>query len=659
MSKVSRNDPCPCGSGKKFKQCCIDKAGVLPAQPSTPTSSFQQQFQLAAQLYQRGRLMDALGAAQVAAKLSPKNADAHHLLAAIYQAAKQSEEAAAEITIALKLDARNPMIRFTAGMIAADSGELAQAVSHYEAALTVKPDLVEARFNLGNTLRDLGRLDLAVEAFKKALAQRPKFLEALCNLGDLYRKRSEFGEAERCYRSALEIQPNAALIHSKRGLVLQRLSRLSEAVEAFQRAIELSPNDAHIHSNLLLASQYDPGLSREDLFARHRRFAACFEQDQAGEASSHQEWFWDGVRPLRIGYVSPDLRRHSVAQFAEPVIGGHDRSRFDVHVYYSNAFRDEVTERIQSKVAHWHDVSMLTDAALAQKIQADAIDILIDLSGHTAGHRLLVFVAKPAPIQVTWLGYPGTTGLSCIDYRLTDECLDPIGQSESMYSETLVRLPTYSQFDAPKQAVIAGPLPVQSAGFLTLACLNNTTKLNAKVLELWAQIMQVLPTSRLILGNANDQTWCDWVSQCFQSHGVDPQRVQFIGRLSLDDYLALHQTIDLALDPFPWNGGTTTMLSLWMGVPVVTLAGDRPAARLGVSSLAYAGVDGFVAQTLNEYVQRVEYWATHLDELAAVRASLREKMEEAGRRPTLNVVGAVERAYEDMARHKMSNKSSN
>ncbi|HET8869420.1 MAG TPA: tetratricopeptide repeat protein [Aquabacterium sp.] len=659
MSKISRNDPCPCGSGKKYKQCCIDKAGVAGVASVQPVLNVNQQFQMAVQAFQRGRLAEAELVAKSAAKLAPKNADVQHVLAAIYQSGQRWAEAQGAIEQALKLEPRNAKMLFTAAGIAAVAGQLDQAAAHYRAAVKVQPDLVEAWFNLGNTLRDAGRLSEALEAYQSAIKGRPHFVEALCNAGDVLRQQSRYSEAVAFYRQALAVQPGNGAIHSKLGLALQRLSLLDEALAAFQRASELSPQDAQAFSNWLLASQYDPDLSRTDLLARHRAFAERFEAPQAERRYQHDEWAWQAPRRLRIGYVSPDLRKHSVAQFAEPVICHHDASRFEVHAYYSNAHRDEVTERIRSRIEHWHDVGHLTDDALAQQIHADGIDILVDLSGHTAGNRLVMFARKPAPIQVTWLGYPGTTGLASMDYRMTDACLDPVGASESDYTEALVRLPTYSYFTPPQGAPEVGPLPASKTGPITFASLNNTSKINARVLQVWAQVLRAVPGSRLIIGNANEPSWSDWVLTQLGAHGVEAERVVMRPRLGLAEYLALHQEIDLALDPFPWNGGTTTMLGLWMGVPVITFAGERPASRLGLSSLHYAGLAEMAAESVEGYVRKAVEWATDLPRLGALRQSLRGRMQAAVDHPQADVVAAVEQAYEDMARHRMLKSSSN
>ena len=648
MSKIARNDPCPCGSGKKYKQCCIDKPqGAQIGAARAPVLSLAQQYQAGVQAFQRGRFAEAEAVLKAAAKVAPKNADVQHLLAAVYQATQQWSACESAIALACKLDPKNPRIQFTAADVAHRQGRVDAAIAHYRAALGVQPDLVEAWFNLGNALRDAGRLADACDAYERAIKLRPQFVEALCNLGDVRRQQSRYADALVVYERALEAQPHLGAIHSKKGLALQRLSRLPEALEAFEQASALAPQDAQAFSNWLLASQYDPSLSAAALFERHRQFAERFEQPLATRRYTHAAWQCAGRR-IRLGYVSPDLRKHSVASFIEPVMLGHDRSRFEVHAYYSNAFQDEVTARIRAGVEHWHDVAALSDEALAQRIHADGIDVLVDLSGHTAGNRLRAFALKPAPVQVTWIGYPGTTGLQSMDYRLTDACLDPEGVGGVHYTESLVRLSTYSYFSPPAGAPDVGDLPCGRRGHMTFACLNNTAKINAQVLALWAQVLHAVPSSELIIGNADEPAWRDWVLTVMGSHGIEAQRIVLKPRLSSQDYLALHQDIDLNLDPFPWNGGTTTMLGLWMGVPVITFAGDRPASRLGVSSLAYAGLEGFVATSPADYVRLAQAWAENPPDLAVVRAGLRDRMRAALDKPAHDLVAEVERAYESM-----------
>jgi predicted O-linked N-acetylglucosamine transferase (SPINDLY family) len=335
------------------------------------------------------------------------------------------------------------------------------------------------------------------------------------------------------------------------------------------------------------------------------------------------------ARRLRIGYVSGDFYGHSVAYYIEPILRHHDKKQFEVFCYYNLDKQDEVTARLKGYADHWIPCSFMTDEALAGRIRADQIDILVDLSGHTAHNRLMTFARKPAPVQATWIGYAGTTGLTAMDYRITDHYMDPPGLSERYHSEQLIRLPGSNVPFSPEAcAPEVSELPALSSGQLTLSSLNTLNKINPQVIRLWGRILAALPQARLMLGNVTDPLIRQRLLDLFQEAGISEERLILHPRMSMSDYLALHRQIDFGLDPFPFTGATSTYHALWMGVPVITLAGDNAAARCGVATMGIVGLEQFITRSEEEYLQRTLSIAADLPALNRIRQSLRPKMQQ-------------------------------
>jgi len=338
-----------------------------------------------------------------------------------------------------------------------------------------------------------------------------------------------------------------------------------------------------------------------------------------------------------------------VAYFIEPILALHDKSAFEIYAYYSYTQHDEHTQRIADSVDHWLDCYGIDDEQLARRIRADGIDILVDLSGHTVFNRLPVFARKPAPVQVNWVGYPGSTGLTSIDYRISDPWQDPPGMTERYHSEKLVRLPSGMAFAPDPASPVVNPLPALTHREFVMACLNNLSKLNPAVIRLWSRILHALPQARLMLGNVTDEDVRQRLTDRFGQSGIGPERLILQRRVAIADFLALHHRIDLALDPFPYTGGTTTMHALWMGVPVVTLAGDHAVSRLSAAHLSRVGLTQFIAHSEDEYLQCVLRAAQDLPALNQVRQSLRARMTAAEVTPA-TVTRHLEAAYRTMWR---------
>jgi predicted O-linked N-acetylglucosamine transferase (SPINDLY family) len=403
-----------------------------------------------------------------------------------------------------------------------------------------------------------------------------------------------------------------------------------------------------VHSDFLFILSHSPRMDVESLFAEHRRFGALLEDSLRASWPTHPN-LKDPERCLRIGFVSGDLQNHAVATFIEPVLARlSHRPGVELHAYYNNVVEDSINRRLRGYFKRWHPVSALSDLDLTAKIMDDRIDILIDLSGHTALNRLRALARKPAPIQVSWIGYPGTTGLRCIDYYLADRHWLPPGQFGKHFTEKLVYLPATAPFQPHAASPAVNTLPALATGSLTFGSFNRISKISAEAIRLWSALLRALPgTTMMLAGMPTDGEHGQLIEQ-FAANGIAGERLSFHARRGMEEYLALHHQMDICLDTYPYTGGTTTYHALWMGVPTLTLAGPTPAARQGAAILGQIGLDGFAATDDADFVEKGIYWANHLAELAEVRAGLRAQCREA---PVLQphlIVDAFERALRQM-----------
>ena len=530
-------------------------------------------------------------------------------------------------------------------------GQFEDALLAYGRALDLNPDFAEARNNRGHALRDLGRLDEALADCRRAVELKPDFAEAHINVGLAMQQLGQYSGAVASYGKALEIRPDSAEAYSNLGNALHALGRLDDAIASCRRALAIDPDFAGAYSNLLMAMQYAAGPTLAESFAEHLAYARCFEVPLRAQRIAHRN-LRDPSRRLKIGYVSPDFRAHAVAYFIEPVLAQHDPEQFEIYCYYNHSVADEVTLRLKSMVDHWRDISALSDDDVAKRIKEDGIDILVDLAGHTAGGRLRTFARKPAPVQATWLGYLCTTGLASMDYRITDVNADPVGQSERYYTETLVRLPdTFVCYRPTEQAPEVGALPALKNGHITFGSFNNLAKMTPEVRALWVQVLLAVPGSRLMLKTKglNDAQKRRQLVEDFVQHGVVQNRLELVAwDGSYSEHLNRYNQMDIGLDPFPCNGGTTSFDAMWMGVPVVSLAGDRFISRMGVSMLTRLGLTELVASAPQEYVAIAARLASDLERLAGLRAGLRERMTNSPLTDAGRFARNLEQAYRDM-----------
>jgi len=549
---------------------------------------------------------------------------------------------------ALEVDPGRMSAHHVLGRAKCQAGDLAAGIASLRRAVALGPDAFEVEVDLGKALFDALASEDAERHLSRARELAPLSAEVHITLGNLYRRQHRYDEALAAYRRAVELDAGIAQAHNNLGSLLAELGDGDGAVAALRQALALAPDRPSTWSNLLLALSYSDRLPAAEIAAEHRAYGRHF-------AARIRPLTPVALRPLsgrrlKIGYVSSDFRGHVVAVFMEPLLAHHDRQRFEIYAFYNFTADDQATAHLRTLIEHFIPVTALSDEELAKRVRAEGIDILVDLNGHTAHNRLPLFLLKPAPIQVTWLGYLGTTGLPTMDYRLTDARADPPGCTEALHTETLWRLPDSLWCYQPYRfAPEVAPLPALRNGHVTFASLNNPAKVSATILGLWVRVLQAVPGARLLLvRSALDRSMTE-LEGFFASRGVDPRRVDFVAQRSTADYLALYNDVDVALDTWPCAGGTTTGDSLWMGVPVVTLAGERSFSRSGASMLTTIGMPELIAETVDEYVANATALAQDLPRLATLRAALRDRVRASPLVDAARFAAAVEQAYVTLA----------
>ena len=588
-------------------------------------------------LRQRGQLDEAIAACRRALEINPDFSEAHNNLAAALAEQGRSDEAGAAYRRALELRPDFPEAHNNLGAALAGQGRFDEAMAAYRHALELKPEYPNAHVNVGNALRDRGLLDEAVAAYRRALELDPAFPEAHNNLGNALRDRGQPDEAIAEYRGAIQLRPDYLEAHNNMGDTLKSQGELDEAIAAFRQALRVRPECSWAHSNLILALYFHPDHDERTISEEHQRWNRQFSEPVKRDARPYAN---DPAvaRRLRVGYVSADFRDHPVGRHALPLFERHDRERFDILCYSGVARPDWMTERLRALAGParnasrsdagggWRNTAGVSDAGLAEMIREDGVDILVDLAMHTAGNRLPVFARQPAPVQVSWLAYPGSTGLPGIGYRLTDALMEPPGTKPTWSAEEPVRLPDcWCCYDPAGESPEINALPALSAESVTFGSLNNFAKVNEGVLALWVRVLEAVRGSRLLMLCPEGQTR-ERVRAFFNARGVMEERVEFVGFLPRWEYLKLDQRIDIGLDPFPFNGMTTTCDALWMGVPVVTLPGKMPVSRAGLSLLSSVGLGELAASSEEDYVRIVGELAGNLPRLADLRATLRPRM---------------------------------
>lgn len=567
---------------------------------------------------------EAVASYQRAVQIKPDYAEAHNNLGLAQAALEKREEAEARFREAISLQPSYAKAHNNLGAVLVKLGKSEdEALSHYREALRLMPTLAEAHNNLAQLLAKQGKLGEAVATYRQAIKLRPDYAEAHNNLGVALLQLGQVQSALASFDLAIRAKPKYAEAPANMAGAYADQGRLDEAIASFRKAVELKPRDAAHHSNLLFALHYHSAITPEAMYAEHLQWAQRHAEPLRRKPHALD---LDSSCRLRIGYVSPDFRRHPVATFIEPVLAAHDRDRFEITCYANVSRPDDVTQRLQKYPERWRSLVGLSDEQATELIRDDRIDILVDLAGHTPGNRLLLFARKPAPVQVSYLGYFDTTGMSAIDYRITDSQLDPPGLTEEYHSEELVRLPEIAWCYQPPDSPEVNDLPALRSGHVTFGSLNNPAKVTPDVIALWSRLLAAVPGSRLLFKTDVDPKECRHAEELIRQ-GVARERLTVIGKIPPgEDYWQLYHQIDIALDPFPYTGATTTCDSLWMGVPVITLAGSTYVSRQSTSLLSHLGLPELIANTPDAYLAIAAGLAADLDKLGSLRTGLRERM---------------------------------
>lgn len=572
-------------------------------------------------------------------------------LGTAYKAEKKLDDAINCYRKALLLNPLSAAANNNLGSVLQEKRDVDGAMECYQAALRLDPQYADAYFNLGTALRVKGRIDEAIAHYQKALHFNPNFVEAYNNLGVDFKERGNLREALIYFQKVLELRPSFAEAYNNIGSILGDQGKLGDAEGYYRRALQLNPDFAVCHSNLLLSMNYSTHHDNRTIYQEHLNFANQFAVPLSSGIPAHTNECTSD-RPLRIGYVSPDFRRHSVNYFVEPVLEAHNRDHFEVFCYSDVISPDEVTGRMQTYPLQWRDIVGMPDGQVASLVRADKIDILVDLAGHTAHNRILLFARKPTPVQVTWLGYPNTTGLSTVDYRIVDNFTDPPGVTDPFYSEKLVRMPeSFLCYNPERESPEIGPLPSLQAGHITFGSFNIISKVTPEAAAIWSHILKEVPYSKLLLKAKSlfDKGTREYLGELFHQQGITPERLIFkFHTASYKEHLAMYNDIDIALDTFPYNGTTTTCEALWMGVPVVTLAGDRHASRVGMSLLSNIGIPELIAETGDAYVEIATDLARNTGKLRFLRAELRSMLTRSPLSDTERFTKHLEQLYREM-----------
>lgn len=603
------------------------------------------------------RLTEACALLERAVRVAPGNVHFLSSLGGVYARLGRNREAVRVLLSALGRKPDFAEAVFTLALTFEAQAELAAAEVCYERALELETSFSQADERLASVRAK--QRTLVAAPLTQAPESDPTPAEMFTALGATLRERGATEHAAAWYRVALKLDPRSAYVHTALGAIHAEAERFDEAIVEFRRALEsdqhfhpargyldsaldaagrydemeavnreavaLCPDDPHAHSVLLFNMQFWPNVSASDLLAEARRWNARHARPLAARALPHDN-DRSPERRLRIGYVSPDFKDHVLSRFTIPVLQNHDHRRVEIHCYSSADQASRETALIRRCADVWREVAALDDAALAEVIRRDRIDILVDLTMHMVGRRLLTFARRPAPVQLCWLAYPGTTGLETMDYRLSDPFLDPVDGGTQNYSEETIRLPdTFWCYDPLTDVPEVSPLPALANGRITFGCLNHFRKVNDGVLRLWARVLSSVPESHLVLvapeGSARTR-----LLSFFEAAGIERNRLGFVGRCARLDYLARYQSIDICLDTFPYNGHTTSLDALWMGVPTVTLVGETVVGRGGVCQALNVGLPELIATTPDEYVRVASALASDLEHLSGLRRTLRARL---------------------------------
>ena len=565
-----------------------------------------------------------------AIELAPNEAAYFNNLGVAYTNLKRLNEALCALQRAIALAPHNPNTHNNIGAVLRPLGRLTEAEKHYAIAADAAPGSAQIWANYANILMELDQVSKAEIAAQKAITNDPEYPIAHNNFGTVLQRQGKYSAAEAHYCSALALRPNYADAHANMGELLKETGRVAESLFHYERACKLEPEISAMGSNKLLAICTSDCVTPPEISAAHFKWG---DQVASGVDIS-RESFQHNHQKLRIGYVSPDFRRHSVAYFLEPILKNHNHIDFEVFCYANmSTDGDDITRKLRAYVDRWLNVFGIDDQALAARVRQDEIDILVDVAGHTRGNRLPAFALRPAPIQMSYLGYPATTGLSVMDYRLTDTLADPPGLTEILHRETLLNIEGgFLSYNPQENSPDVGYLPAHTSGFITFGSFNNLAKVTPTVISIWSKILTSVPRSKLVIKSKalGDEKIATRIKRAFAHHGINSDRIQCLGWITQGSPLIAYNQIDIGLDTFPYNGTTTTCEALWMGIPVITLAGKWHAARVGVSVMTRLNLADWIASDENSYVTLAVKKTQNLLLLEELRFGMRQRMKDRG-----------------------------
>jgi protein O-GlcNAc transferase len=564
------------------------------------------------------------------------------------QFARQNQmlAAIAEFRAAIQLNPRYPLAHFFLGTALRIIGQLEQATESYRTAVELQPNYTQAWEKLAEVLTDRRRFAEAADASQHAVALSPTPMN-YANLAGALGSADRFDESLAAMSRAAELSPQWSDAQKGLGSVYFSRGQQDDAIAAYRKAIELDPQNAIAHSMLLYMMLFHGGFSPEQLLAEHKQWAAQHTKDIIPLPPPTNDRTID--RRLRVGYISPNFRTQAVIFFILPILNNHDVWEVEIFCYSDVIMPDPWTLRARKKVEEWRDTARLTDEELTHLIRKDQIDILVDLTGHIGDGRLKTFAYKPAPIQISWIGYQATTGLPAMDYFLTDDWADPPGQTERYFVEKLYRLPeTFFCYMSPPKPPDVGPLPALSAGYITFGSFNNFAKITPRTLDLWTRLLKAVPNSRLLLMIPASNQVEQRIRDIFTAAEITPDRLQLVHRVSLGEYLDRYNQIDIALDPVPFNGHTTTCDAAWMGCPTVMLAGEIFVYRYGGSVLRNLRLADLIATTEDDYIRIAAELAGDTKRLAEIRRTLRSTMAASPITDAQGFTQNLEKAYRRM-----------
>ncbi|MDP1683385.1 MAG: tetratricopeptide repeat protein [Burkholderiales bacterium] len=595
-------------------------------------------------LFHAGRYAELEVQASLLLGKFPKSGISWKLLCASLQ--MQGKDALCALKKAAELLPDDAEAQNNLGLVLQDLKQFDSAVASYRRALKIDPDNAEVWNSLGTALQDIGQLDAAVDSYHRALKIKPDYVEGYNNLGIAFQELRRQDDAVACYHRALKIKSDYEEAHRNLGVALASLGQLDEAVASYRRALEIKPDSLDTNRDYLAVWLYHPETTPEVLYEKLNSFAVRMS---AGlhEIDRYFPNTRDPRRKLRIGYVSSDFRYHPVGRNILPLIGCHDRSKFEIYLYGNVLRPDSVTEWFKSTVTAWRSIVGVSDQDAAEMIRRDEIDILVLLAGRFDDNRPLIAACRAAPVQVSFHD-PVTSGLKAMDYLITDHGLSP-RETKEPFTERLFHLPTFYVHPPSINMPGVGLPPAREKGYITFGSFNNPSKVNEKVMALWSRVLHAVPDSRLTIKYQNifgNESLRRRFLDLFLTHGIEAQRLDLVSASdSGEQHLARYAGIDIALDTFPFTGSTTTFESLWMGVPVVTLLGDHMVARWSGSMLKKLKLNELVAHDEEEYVTIAQGLAQNLDHLESLRAGLRERVANSPLCDEKGRTRQIERAY--------------